>query len=125
MNKGQGTQSKEMTTYFEIQNSLFLVRYSLLLILCNSHLSKRNHQNLFVRNKSYLSDQIRTAMRKMFFLFLAVCFISTCCYSQGTLKGKIVDSTTRQPLGLATVTVFKAADTVIITYRMTTPDGDF
>ena len=46
-------------------------------------------------------------------------------FSQGILKGKVVDSTGSKPLGFATVTVFKAVDTVIITYRLTTQDGEF
>jgi hypothetical protein len=46
-------------------------------------------------------------------------------YSQGTLKGKLVDSTSKQPLGLATVAVFKAADTTLLTYRLSTPEGEF
>src|SRR5678815_4980683 len=54
--------------------------------------------------------------------FLFFCIVS---WSQGTLKGKITDSATTKPLGFATVTVFKAADTAIITYRLSTPDGDF
>ena len=54
--------------------------------------------------------------------FLFFCIVS---WSQGTLKGKITDSATAKPLGFATVTVFKAADTAIITYRLSTPDGDF
>lgn len=45
--------------------------------------------------------------------------------AQGTLKGKLVDSAQQKPLGLATVTVFKASDTVIITYRLSNPDGEF
>src|SRR6188768_1028088 len=54
--------------------------------------------------------------------FFFFCIIS---WSQGTLKGKITDSATAKPLGFATVTVFNAADTAIITYRLSTPDGDF
>jgi len=46
-------------------------------------------------------------------------------FSQATLKGKLVDSTAKTPLGLATVTVFKASDTAIITYRLSNPDGEF
>jgi hypothetical protein len=46
-------------------------------------------------------------------------------FSQGTLRGKIVDSGSAKPLGLATVTIFKASDTAIITYRLSSPDGDF
>src|SRR6187402_1964965 len=54
--------------------------------------------------------------------FLFFCIVS---WSQGTLKGKIIDSATTKPLGFATVTVFNAADTAIITYRLSTPEGDF
>ena len=54
---------------------------------------------------------------------------SLCLYvnatAQGTLKGKLVDSAAKTPLGLATITVFKAADTAIITYRLSNPEGEF
>jgi hypothetical protein len=46
-------------------------------------------------------------------------------FSQGTIKGKVLDGETKKPMGLSTVTVFKAADTALITYRLSTPDGDF
>lgn len=63
-------------------------------------------------------------MRKVLIslLFLTV---YNAAFSQGTVRGKIIDSTTNKPLGLATVTVFRAADTALITYRLSTPDGDF
>lgn len=64
-------------------------------------------------------------MKKTVLLVLTACLYSAIVLSQGTLKGKITDSSTAKPLGLATVTVFKAADTAIITYRLSTPDGDF
>ncbi|GAJ01238.1 unnamed protein product, partial [marine sediment metagenome] len=51
--------------------------------------------------------------------------LTTNAFSQGTLKGKLVDSTGKNPLGLATVTVFKAADTALITYRLSNPEGEF
>ena len=60
--------------------------------------------------------------------FVLICFglfTTAFVFGQGVLKGKILDSTNQKPLGLATVTVFKAADTAIITYRLSTPDGDF
>ena len=63
-------------------------------------------------------------MRKI----LVVIFLGALCSrgsSQGVLTGKIADSASKNPLGLATVTVFKAADTVLLTYRLSTPDGDF
>ncbi|HVG42476.1 MAG TPA: carboxypeptidase regulatory-like domain-containing protein, partial [Chitinophagaceae bacterium] len=46
-------------------------------------------------------------------------------FAQGSIKGKIIDSAAKTPLALATVTVFKAADTALITYRLTTTDGEF
>jgi hypothetical protein len=60
-------------------------------------------------------------------LLLGACCICLCTivYGQGTLKGKLVDSASNKPLGLATITVFKAIDTAIITYRLSTPEGDF
>src|SRR5882757_2739713 len=58
----------------------------------------------------------------MLFVGIAVC---TSAISQATLKGKLTDSTAKTPLGLATVTVFKASDTAIITYRLSNPEGDF
>jgi hypothetical protein len=64
-------------------------------------------------------------MKKILSLLLITSFISLTALSQGTLKGKVVDTSGKKPLGFATVTVFKAADTAIITYRLTTPDGDF
>ncbi|MEO6613572.1 MAG: TonB-dependent receptor [Chitinophagaceae bacterium] len=64
-------------------------------------------------------------MKKLMLFILFTGFLFTISRSQGILKGKIVDSSSSKPLGYATVTVFKAADTAIITYRLSTPDGDF
>ena len=63
-------------------------------------------------------------MRKLF-LLLFTSFVATALWSQGTIKGKLVDSTGKNTLGLATVTVFKAADTVLITYRLSNGEGEF
>lgn len=64
-------------------------------------------------------------MRKVLLTFILLGCIFSASFSQGTLKGKIIDSTSKQPLGYATVTVFKASDTAIITYRLSTPEGEF
>ncbi|HEV7782999.1 MAG TPA: carboxypeptidase regulatory-like domain-containing protein, partial [Chitinophagaceae bacterium] len=64
-------------------------------------------------------------MKKFIFICLAGICSHFAAFSQGTLKGKVVDSTGSKPLGYATVTVFKAVDTAIITYRLSTPDGEF
>src|SRR5688572_11008585 len=59
-------------------------------------------------------------------LFLTLCVaITTTALAQGSIKGKLVDSSGKNPLALATVTVFKAADTALITYRLSTPEGEF
>ncbi|HEX2845951.1 MAG TPA: outer membrane beta-barrel protein [Chitinophagaceae bacterium] len=64
-------------------------------------------------------------MRKIFTLAVILCCLNGYAFAQGTLKGRIIDSTSQQPLGLATITVFKAADTAIITYRLSDPEGNF
>jgi len=62
---------------------------------------------------------------KRLILFGLVCFfIIGKLSAQGIIKGKLVDSA-QKPLALATVTVFKASDTAIITYRLTNPEGEF
>jgi hypothetical protein len=58
-------------------------------------------------------------------VFLFLLAISATAFAQGTIKGKLVDSSGKNPLGLATVTVFKAADTALITYRLSNPEGEF
>ncbi|HEY0677339.1 MAG TPA: outer membrane beta-barrel protein [Chitinophagaceae bacterium] len=59
-------------------------------------------------------------------LNLSFFILLTCpAFTQGLLKGKITDSTNNQPLALATVTIFKASDTALITYRLSTPEGEF
>lgn len=50
---------------------------------------------------------------------------SMAAFSQGTIKGHLFDSVSKQHLSLATVTVFKAKDTAIVTYRLSDPDGNF
>jgi hypothetical protein len=45
--------------------------------------------------------------------------------NNGSIKGKLVDTSGKQNLALATITVFKAKDTIIITYRLSDPQGDF
>lgn len=45
--------------------------------------------------------------------------------NKGSIKGKLVDSAGKQSLSLATITIFKAADTSIITYRLSDPEGQF
>ena len=60
-------------------------------------------------------------------LFLLItCFISITLFSQtGNISGKVADNDSKKILALATVTVFKAKDTSIITYRLSGPNGEF
>ncbi len=52
-------------------------------------------------------------------------FAQIAASAQGSIKGKLIDSLSKNPLGLATVTVFHATDTSLITYRLSSPDGEF
>lgn len=63
-------------------------------------------------------------MKKIFTTVIVCLFLFGKLFAQGSIKGKLVDSA-QKPLGLATVTVFKANDTSIITYRLSTPEGEF
>jgi hypothetical protein len=64
-------------------------------------------------------------MRRTTTLFIVLLISLTKLSAQGTIRGKLVDSTSKNPLGLATVTVFKANDTALITYRLSNPEGEF
>src|SRR5687768_62170 len=64
-------------------------------------------------------------MKKFLFSFLSL-FIVLLVYAQsGTISGHITDSSFKKPFILATVTVFRAADTTIVTYRLSNESGDF
>lgn len=56
---------------------------------------------------------------------IACLFVHSLLFAQGTVRGKVVDSATQKSLALATVTIFKAADTALVTYRLSTPEGEF
>ncbi|RYG04603.1 MAG: hypothetical protein EOO02_05750, partial [Chitinophagaceae bacterium] len=63
---------------------------------------------------------------KSLLLVFVICFMSAATVSaQGTISGKLVDSVSAQPMSLATVTVFRAEDTTILTYRLTDASGGF
>jgi hypothetical protein len=68
-------------------------------------------------------------MRKSKSLLTAALLLATALLhaqdNKGSIKGKLVDSSGKQVLSLATITVFKAADTSIITYRLSDPQGEF
>ncbi|HWJ29263.1 MAG TPA: carboxypeptidase regulatory-like domain-containing protein, partial [Flavisolibacter sp.] len=64
-------------------------------------------------------------MRKSLLFGVIFFMVITQLSAQGTIKGKLLDSVAKSPLALATVTVFKASDTALITYRLTNPEGEF
>lgn len=64
-------------------------------------------------------------MKNVLALCVTLLFFTTAGFTQGSIRGKLVDSSGKIPLGLATVTVFKAADTALITYRLSNPEGEF
>ncbi|HMR83315.1 MAG TPA: TonB-dependent receptor, partial [Niabella sp.] len=64
-------------------------------------------------------------MQKLFMLLACSYCFALGVTGQGVLKGKLTDSTTNEVLGLATVTVYKAMDTSILTYRLSSTDGYF
>jgi predicted ester cyclase len=64
-------------------------------------------------------------MKQVFTLVIVLFSLLTASAQTGTISGKLKDSATGKGLAYATVTVFKAKDTSIVTYRLTNPDGEF
>ncbi|MET0299047.1 MAG: carboxypeptidase regulatory-like domain-containing protein, partial [Flavitalea sp.] len=63
---------------------------------------------------------------KSLLIVFAFCLLSAgSVFGQGTISGKLLDSVSNQPLSLATVTVFRAEDTTILTYRLSDASGAF
>lgn len=61
-------------------------------------------------------------------LLLSLCiglFYFAAAQQTGAISGVLYDSSGKQALGLATVTVFRAADTSVVTYRLSNPEGKF
>lgn len=64
-------------------------------------------------------------MRPVFLLIAFVLSAFTVSAQTGSISGRIADSASRKTLAFATVTVFKAKDTSIVTYRLSNPEGEF
>jgi len=56
---------------------------------------------------------------------IALLLNATAQNNTGSIKGSLKDSLNKQVLSLATVTVFIAKDTTIVTYRLSDARGDF
>ncbi len=63
-------------------------------------------------------------MKKMYLIAWSL-LLSQVVIAQANITGKLIDSATRKPLYLATVTIYKAADTSIVTYRLSDREGIF
>ncbi|MFT3704253.1 MAG: outer membrane beta-barrel protein [Agriterribacter sp.] len=66
-------------------------------------------------------------MKRTAFTILCSC-IFLCAHAQsskGVITGKLTDSAGKTPLSLATIAVFHAKDTALITYRLSDPQGVF
>lgn len=63
----------------------------------------------------------------MKYLFTAVTclFVLSLSAQSGSVSGKTADSAAKRSLSLATITIFRAKDTSIITYRLSTETGEF
>jgi len=64
-------------------------------------------------------------MRKIIFIVIFLSALFAKAFAQGSLKGKIIDSISQKPLIFATITILKTADTSLVTYRLSDPDGNF
>jgi hypothetical protein len=63
-------------------------------------------------------------MKKIYLAAIAL-LLSQLLSAQGSVTGKLMDTDTKKPLYLSTITVYKASDTSIITYRLSDKDGVF
>ena len=64
-------------------------------------------------------------MKKIVTTVLAIFFLLLTQAQTGTIYGKITDSSAKKPLALTTVTIYRAIDTVIVTYRLSNDTGAF
>jgi hypothetical protein len=62
---------------------------------------------------------------KPIFSFFSCLFCFFASAQTGVVSGKLTDSSGKKPLALATITIFRAKDTVIVTYRLSTDSGEF
>lgn len=66
-------------------------------------------------------------IRKIVFIVFCfiICSLKATAQNTGGIKGLLRDSSGKQVLSLATITVFRAKDTSIVTYRLSDPSGNF
>lgn len=66
-------------------------------------------------------------MRKLIWAcsLILLSFTATAQKADGSIKGKIIDSTARQPLADATISLLKAADSSLVTFTLSNKEGAF
>lgn len=58
-------------------------------------------------------------------LLISILLTSYGWAQKGSITGRLTDTTGKQPLAFATIAVFHAKDTVLISYRLSDPSGNF
>ena len=66
---------------------------------------------------------ILVKISQLLLMFLFINASKAISQEKSTIMGKIIDSLTSEKLPLATVTVFKASDSTILTYRLSSSTG--
>lgn len=65
-------------------------------------------------------------MKYLFTMITMLCLAGgLVAQNNGLIRGKLLDSAGKQSLALATITIFTAKDTSIVTYRLSDPQGEF
>lgn len=63
-------------------------------------------------------------MKKIYLAAIAL-LLSHILFAQGNVTGKLMDTDSKKPLYLSTVTIYRSADTSIVTYRLSDKEGIF
>jgi len=65
-------------------------------------------------------------MKKLYFLIISICMcVSAMAQRNGTLSGKLVDTSNNKPVAAATITVLDKKDSSLVSFTMTGNDGSF
>jgi len=79
----------------------------------------------FLRPTSYTYS---TIMKKIFTLFILAISMINSAQAQGTdgsIKGKLIDTAAKQPISDATVSVINAKDSSVVSYTLSDKQGAF
>ena len=77
-------------------------------------------------SEEYFRSRNELTMRKYFLLLLSLCFTTVLlAQKNGSVKGIVFDTISKQPVAAATVTVLEKKDSSLVTFTMTGNDGRF